>query len=161
MLTLMSSFKGVAENMKIDTNFLGEIEIVDQDILTFEFGLLGFPNMKKFVILPIDAEHPLAILQSIEDSALGFIVAYPFIFKPDYAFDISDEDRLDLQIDKEEDVLVYSIVTLKESFPDSTLNLLAPVVLNINKKQGKQIVLQDNKAYPLRHPMQSLEGSAK
>ena len=147
--------------MKIDTNFLGEIEIVDQDILTFEFGLLGFPNMKKFVILPIDAEHPLAILQSIEDSALGFIVAYPFIFKPDYAFDISDEDRLDLQIDKEEDVLVYSIVTLKESFPDSTLNLLAPVVLNINKKQGKQIVLQDNKAYPLRHPMQSLEGSAK
>lgn len=146
--------------MKIETKFLGEIEINKEDILTFEQGLPGF-QMKKFVLLPLDADLPLAVLQSTEQAEIGFVVAYPFAFKKDYIFEISDEDKEELQIEKEEDVIAYSIVTLKESFPDSTLNLLAPVVINISKKLGKQIVLQDNETYPLRYPIGALEGSAK
>ncbi|MFB7156996.1 flagellar assembly protein FliW [Lysinibacillus sp. NPDC056232] len=147
--------------MKIATKFLGDVEIVEQDILTFEHGLLGLEDQKKFVILPLDADLPLAILQSIDRIEIGFVVAYPFAFKKDYSFDISEEDREQLQIEKEEDVLTYTIVTMKETFQDSTINLLAPVIINISAKCGKQIVLQDNKSYPLRYPMQSLEGSAK
>ncbi|MGA3600112.1 flagellar assembly protein FliW [Lysinibacillus agricola] len=147
--------------MKIITKFLGEIEIVEQDILTFEHGLLGLENEKKFVLLPIDADLPLAILQSVDNAEIGFVVGYPFAFKKDYSFDISEDDRVQLQIEKEEDVLTYSIVTMKETFQDSTINLLAPLIINMDKKCGKQIVLQDNKSYPLRFPMQTLEGSAK
>ncbi len=147
--------------MKIATKFLGEIEIGEQDILTFEHGLLGLENEKKFVLLPIDADLPLAILQSVDNVEIGFVVAYPFAFKKDYSFDISEDDREQLQIGKEEDVLTYSIVTMKETFQDSTINLLAPLIINMDKKCGKQIVLQDNKSYSLRYPMQRLEGSAK
>jgi len=147
--------------MKIATKFLGEIEIVEQDILTFEQGLLGLEDYKKFVLLPIDANFPLVLLQSVDQVEIGFIVAYPFAFKKDYSFDISDEDREKLQIEKEEDALTYTIVTMKETLQDSTINLLAPLIINIDKKLGKQIVLQDNKSYPLRYPMQSLEGSVK
>lgn len=147
--------------MKIDTKLLGEVEIEEKDILTFEFGLPGFPEIKKFALLPLDTDLPIAVLQSIEETALGFIVAFPYAFKNDYAFDISEEDLIDLQIEKEEDILVYSIVTLKESFNDSTLNLLAPVILNINKNLGKQIVLQDSGTYPIRFPVSAYEGSAK
>ena len=147
--------------MKIITKFLGEIEIVEQDILTFEHGLLGLENEKKFVLLPIDADLPLAILQSVDNAEIGFVVGYPFAFKKDYSFDVSEDDRVQLQIEKEEDVLTYSIVTMKETFKDSTINLLAPLIINMDKKCGKQIVLQDNKSYPLRFPMQTLEGSAK
>ncbi|MFJ7649024.1 flagellar assembly protein FliW [Lysinibacillus sp. NPDC097279] len=147
--------------MKIATKFLGEVEIVEQDILTFEHGLLGLEEEREFVLLPIDADLPLALLQSVQHVEIGFVVAYPFAFKKDYSFDISEEDREQLQIDKQEDVLPYAIVTMKETFQESTINLLAPVILNIDKKRGKQIVLQDNKAYPLRYPMLSLEGSAK
>ena len=161
MSTSMSTFKGAYEIMKIITKFLGEIEIVEQDILTFEHGLLGLENEKKFVLLPIDADLPLAILQSVDNAEIGFVVGYPFAFKKDYSFDISEDDRVQLQIEKEEDVLTYSIVTMKETFQDSTINLLAPLIINMDKKCGKQIVLQDNKSYPLRYPMQSLEGSVK
>lgn len=147
--------------MKITTKFLGEIEIGEQDILTFEHGLLGLENEKKFVLLPIDADLPLAILQSVDNVEIGFVVAYPFAFKKDYSFDISEDDREQLQIGKEEDVLTYAIVTMKETFQESTINLLAPLIINLDKKYGKQIVLQDNKSYPLRYPMQTLEGSAK
>ncbi|MGE7945693.1 flagellar assembly protein FliW [Lysinibacillus sp. NPDC093688] len=147
--------------MKIATKFLGEIEIEEQDILTFEHGLLGLGNEKNFVLLPIDAELPLAILQSIDNVEIGFVVAYPFAFKKDYSFDISEDDREQLQIEKEENVLTYSIVTMKETFQESTINLLAPIIVNMDKRCGKQIVLQDNKSYPLRYPMQTLEGSAE
>ena len=147
--------------MKITTKFLGEIEIEKQEILTFEQGLLGFEDYKKFILLPIDANLPLVLLQSVDQMEIGFIIAYPFVFKKDYSFDISEEDREQLQIEKEEDALVYAVVTIKENFQDSTINLLAPLIINMDKKLGKQIVLQDNKHYPLRYPMQTLEGSAK
>lgn len=147
--------------MKIATKFLGEIEIVEQEILTFEQGLLGLEDYKKFVLLPIGANLPLVLLQSVEQTEIAFVVAYPFAFNKDYSFDISEEDREQLQIEGEEDVLTYTIVTLKETFHDSTINLLAPLIINIDKKLGKQIVLQDNKSYPLRFPMHTLEGSAK
>ncbi|GED63638.1 flagellar assembly protein FliW [Lysinibacillus fusiformis] len=147
--------------MKIATKFLGEVEIIEQDILTFEHGLLGLEEERKFILLPIDADLPLAILQSVERPEIGFVVAYPFAFKKDYSFDISEEDFEQLHLEKEEDVLTYSIVTMKGTFQDSTINLLAPLIINMKKKCGKQIVLQDSKSYPLRYPMQSLEGSAK
>ncbi|MGE7950574.1 flagellar assembly protein FliW [Lysinibacillus xylanilyticus] len=147
--------------MKITTKFLGEVEIVEKDILTFEQGLLGLENHKRFVLLPISEEHPLALLQSVEQVEIGFVVAYPFSFKKDYSFDLSEEDLEQLQIENEEDVITYAIVTMKETLQDSTINLLAPLVINMDEKCGKQIVLQDNKSYPLRYPMQTLEGSAK
>jgi len=161
MSTSMSTFKGAYEVMKISTKFLGEIEIVEQDILTFEHGLLGLENEKKFVLLPIDADLPLAILQSVDNAEIGFVVGYPFAFKEGYSFDISEDDREQLHIEIEEDVLTYAIVTMKETFQESTINLLAPLIINMGKKLGKQIVLQDNKSYPLRYPMRTLEGSAK
>ena len=147
--------------MKITTKFLGEVEIVEKDILTFEQGLLGLESHKRFVLLPISEEHPLALLQSVEQVEIGFAVAYPFSFKKDYSFDLSEEDLEQLQIENEEDVITYAIVTMKETLQDSTINLLAPLVINMDEKCGKQIVLQDNKSYPLRYPMQSLEGSVK
>ena len=119
--------------MKIATKFLGEVEIGEQDILTFEHGLLGLEDEREFVLLPIDTDLPLALLQSVQHVEIGFVVAYPFAFKQDYSFDISEEDREQLQIVKEENVLTYAIVTMKETFQDSTINLLAPVILNIEK----------------------------
>lgn len=119
--------------MKIATKFLGEVEIIEQDILTFEHGLLGLEEERKFILLPIDADLPLAILQSVERPEIGFVVAYPFAFKKDYSFDISEEDLGQLHLEKEEDVLTYSIVTMKDTLQDSTINLLAPLIINMKK----------------------------
>ncbi|OCS87426.1 flagellar assembly protein FliW [Caryophanon tenue] len=147
--------------MKIQTKFLGEITITQDDIFTFEAGIPGFSDAKQFVLLPIESDITLATLQCVTNPAIGFIVAYPFAFKTDYAFDLADNDKEELQLEVEEDALVYSIITLKETFESSTMNLLAPIVLNKQTKRGKQLVLQQSERYPLRHPIGTLEGSAK
>lgn len=147
--------------MLIQTKFLGEVKIHKEDVITLTSGLLGLEEYTKYVLLPLEKDSPFAIFQSIEEPHIGFVVAYPFAFKKDYAFDISKEDKEELQIEKEEDVIAYAIVTLKEPFEASTLNLLAPVVINSVKKCGKQIVLHDSQAYPLRFPIAEVKGSVK
>lgn len=147
--------------MKIATKFLGEVEVANEDIVTFPEGIPGFSEVTKFVLLPLDQDLPLALLQATENAELGFVVAYPFVFKADYAFDLSMEDSEVLVAEREEDLVTYAIVTLKEKLSDSTMNLLAPVVINMKKKVGKQIVLSDSKAYPLRFSLSALEGSVK
>ncbi|MEG0472396.1 MAG: flagellar assembly protein FliW, partial [Solibacillus sp.] len=78
--------------MNIETKFLGEVEIQDSEILTFEHGLPGFPDYTKYILLGLDADLPLALLQSIDSAEMGFVVAYPYAFNKEYAFDISEED---------------------------------------------------------------------
>ncbi|MGG0662683.1 flagellar assembly protein FliW [Viridibacillus arvi] len=147
--------------MNIKTKFLGSVEIKEEDIIKFEEGIPGFEGAKKFIILPLEQESPFAILQSIEQVEVGFVVAFPFLFKKNYAFDLPKSDKVSLKAEVESDIVTYSIVTLKDPFESSTLNLLAPVLINIKEKIGKQIVLQDNEKYALRHPIGTLEGSAK
>ncbi|WP_108307327.1 flagellar assembly protein FliW [Metalysinibacillus jejuensis] len=137
--------------MKIETKFLGEVDIVEEDIYTFENGLPGFEDLTKFVLIPLDADLPLVILQSTEQAQVGFVMAFPFAFKADYAFDLSEEDTKALHIETEDEVLPYAIVTMNDTFYKSTINLLAPIILNITKKCGKQIVLGDNKKYSLHY----------
>ncbi len=147
--------------MLIQTKFLGEVEIKESEILTFKQGLPGFSDNKNYILLGLDADLPIALLQSTEEASLGFVVAYPFAFKKDYVFDLSEEDKSELKLNNEKDVAVYTVLTLKESFPESTMNLLAPIILNTKENLGKQIVLQDSEQYPLRHQVGIAEGSVK
>ena len=147
--------------MLINTKYLGEIEIQESEVITFENGLPGFAEYRKFALLGLDADLPIASLQSIDETDISFIVAFPFAFNKEYAFDLSAQDKEELQIVNETDVLTYTIVTLRETFAESTLNLLAPVVINTNKKLAKQIVLNDSERYPLQYPIGATTGSEK
>ena len=54
---------------------------------------MGLEEYKKFVLLPLDVDLPLILLQSIECAEISFILAFPYAFKIDYHFDISEEDK--------------------------------------------------------------------
>lgn len=147
--------------MMIETKLLGEVEINESEIITFEQGLLGLPEYKSYILLSLDVDLPLALLQSTEEASIGFVVAFPYAFKKDFEFDLTEEDIQELNIASAEDVITYAIVTLKEAFEDSTINLLAPLVINTKTKTAKQIVLQDNSQYSLQFPLQVEVGSVK
>ena len=140
--------------MKIETKFLGEMNIEENEIIQFPDGILGFENIQKFVILSLEKESPFAILQSIEHVEVSFVIALPFVFKKDYEFDLSDEDKEELKITDPEDLITYSIVSLKEPFNSSTINLQAPVIINHKQKIAKQVVLQDSITNQLRYPIE-------
>lgn len=140
--------------MNIETKFLGEVTIEQKEIIQFPNGLPGFEDIKEFVVLPLEEESPFAILQSIKQQEIGFVIAFPFAFKQDYEFDVTEEDKEELKIEVPEDLITYTIVTLKEPFNSSTLNLQAPVLINHKQKIAKQLVLHDAEVYPLRFPIE-------
>ncbi len=136
--------------MKIQTKYHGEIEIEEQSIIHFEEGIPSFEDEKKFVILPFGQDSPFLILQSVQSSTLGFVIASPFDFFNDYSVKLSDSTLEKLKINSEEHVAIFSILTVQDPFHNTTANLRGPVVINTIEQLGKQIVLNDEK-YTTKH----------
>lgn len=137
--------------MTIQTKFHGSIELIPEDMYTFETGLPGFPDEKQFVILPLE-ETTLFVLQSVTTSEVAFIITSPFEVFPEYNVKLSDEVLTALQIDAEEEVVIYAILTVQEPFNKTTVNLQAPVVINVKKKLAKQYITNDT-SFSMRQPL--------
>lgn len=132
--------------MKLNTKHFGEIEINEEGIITFEEGVPGFKDAKKFIIIQNpNQELPFNWLQGIDKSNLTFVIVNPFLFKNDYEFDIPQKTIEDLSIESKEDVFISCIVTVPENIADTTMNMKAPVIINTKCKKGKQIVLDTDK----------------
>ena len=138
------------DHMKIETKYHGEVDITTDEIWTFTKGIPGFPQEKQFAILPLPDNDVYAILQSVETASLGFVIVNPFLFFPDYDFDIDEATVHQLSIEKETDVGVYTILTIQDPFEKTTANLQAPLIMNTKNKQAKQLILSDGK-YNTKH----------
>ena len=128
----------------------GAIEYTDEDILTFEDGLVGFPNLCTFVLLAHKPGSPFKWLQSIDEPALAFLVVDPAGYVPDYEPRISTVDAQALVLTEETPQLLLTTAAIPGGkVEDMTLNLAAPVVVNLEARVGKQVVL-DSDRFPTR-----------
>ncbi|MEW4285753.1 flagellar assembly protein FliW [Priestia koreensis] len=138
--------------MTIETKYHGKIDVDQHQIITFSQGIPGFEEEKSFVLLSLNEDAVFYALQSTESAGLAFIVVNPFHFIKDYDLTLDESYLAQLDIKDEKEVEVYSILTVKENFEDTTANLQAPIILNTRNKQGKQIILT-NTSYQTRHPL--------
>lgn len=137
--------------MLLQTKHFGEVEIDETKILTFEEGIPSFEKVKKYILLISgEGESPFKWLQSIDDANLAFAVANPFLIKADYDVELSDEIVNALNIEKDEDVEIYSILVVPSDISKMSMNLKAPIVINVKHKKGRQVVLDTDK-YGVRH----------
>lgn len=150
--------------IKLNTTNFGEIEIDKEKIFSFPDGLLGFEEDREFVIINNeDPEIPFQWLQSLRNPDLAFVIINPFLVYPNYDIRISKAVRDKLKIEDEKDVAIYSIVVVPEDMEKMTANLLGPIILNIDKKLGKQVILDDDrystKHYIFQHQNNTEDGS--
>lgn len=126
-------------------DFLSNLVFSKNDIIRFPNGIPGFENHKEFVIVQVPEYVPFEWLVSTNPLGLRFAIINPMVFKPDYAPNILKEQLLDLGLEKPEEVLLYTIVTIRENPEESTANLIGPIVINKAKHIGKQIIIEDDK----------------
>lgn len=136
--------------MKINTKYHGEVEINENDIITFDSGIPGFDDVNSYAILPLSEDQVYLVLQSTEAPELAFVITDPFIHYKEYEFSLSEDTIKSLRIGSENEVLVYVILTVNENINETTANLLAPLVINTKSSLAKQIVLHDTK-YETKH----------
>ena len=130
--------------MKVITKAYGTIEVNERQKITFPFGLFGFESLKEYVLLDA-AQEPFYWLQSMDEENTAFILIDPFIFRPDYEMDISNEELLPIGITESEKAVIFSIVTIPPDNSPMTANLQGPLVINRDSRLGIQAVLTDSR----------------
>lgn len=134
----------------IKTTRFGDIEVDESQLYCFEQGLPGFPDEKKFVLLPYEPESPFFFLQAQKNPDLAFLLVEPFSFFKDYQFELSDDLAEEMDLSEENRPLIFNIVTVPEKQEEMTANLLAPLILSPRKQRGLQWVLEKSQ-YEIKH----------
>jgi flagellar assembly factor FliW len=134
------------------SDFFKDLVYAKEDVITFAHGIPGFENKKEFVLVQIPDFVPFEWLVCVDGSRLRFAVINPLLFCPDYAPNIGKDQLDELHIQKPEDILLYTIVTIGENPLQSTANLIGPVLLNKSKRLGKQVIIEDER-YSTQEPI--------
>lgn len=118
---------------------LGPREVRLDKVIHFPRGIIGFEDLKNFTLLEIREDAPLLVLQSMESSSLGLLVADPFAFVADYTLNVSDEEQALLKAEAADDLAVLVTATIPPGEPEKTaLNMLGPIIINHRTRLGLQ-----------------------
>lgn len=136
--------------LKINTSRFGDIEVKPEDLITLPHGIIGFTELKRYVLLDHDKDSPFKWLQSMDDGAIAFVLINPLLFKPDYMVEVTEAEVIDLELKNEDDAVISVIITIPSNPQNMTANLKAPLIFNLANRKGKQLVL-NNASYTTRH----------
>ena len=141
--------------MKIQTRIFGEIEIAEEKIITFENGIIGFPDLKRFTLLHDEArgtDAGIRFLQSIEEPGFAMPVMDPLIVKPDYDPEVNDELLAAAGKITPENLVVLVTVTIPKDLTKMTVNLQGPFVINAEERKACQVIVE-GQDYPVKFPV--------
>jgi len=137
----------------IPTRDFGPLDYDPSTELHFPQGLPGFETQTRFILIEKAALAPLMFLQSAESEALCFLTIPVQKIDPGYQIGIIEEDQRTLALEGTDarEILFLAILSAHANTP-ATVNLLAPVVINLKMKIGVQAVRPDSR-YSHQHPV--------
>lgn len=118
----------------------------------FRDGLFGLEDYKRYRILNIRDDIPFKYLQSLEDENIALTVVDPYILMKDYTVPIYEDVEKELDIKSDEDVYVMVVAVIPKDIKEMTANFVAPILINVKNRLGKQIIIEGNK-YKVRQPI--------
>jgi flagellar assembly factor FliW len=116
-------------------------EAIEVPVIEFVAPMPGFPQERRFMLVRLDDAGLLFALTAVDDENLRFLVMPPGAFFPDYAPEIDDESLAALGVSDVVGLLVLLVVTAGASPPESTVNLMAPIIMYEPTRRAVQLVL--------------------
>ena len=124
----------------------------ESEVLTFPWGLPGFANLRRFIALNLGGQEKFIWLQSLDDLAVALPTADPWQIFADYAPHLPPYATSSLDLRNPEDFATLCVVVVTPGAAEMTMNLLAPIVVNLRTKTGRQITLETG-GYSVRTPI--------
>lgn len=141
--------------MQLNTRLFGEIEIEEEKIIFFEKGIIGFPYCQKFTLIYDETEDGkrknISWLQSIEEPGFALPVMDPLVVKEDYDPQVEQELLKHLGALTQENTYVLVTVTVPEDVKKISVNLKAPIVINVEERKAAQIIVEDS--FQVKYPI--------
>lgn len=139
--------------MVVQTRYFGEIDLSEDKIITFENGIMGFEECKRFTLL-YDCEKEekpsISWLQSLDEKDLALPVVNPFLVKEGYNPIVEDELLKSLGELNDENVVILLTMTIPSDITKMTANLKAPIIINADTQKGCQIIVE-NQEYDIKY----------
>lgn len=137
--------------MLINSAHFGDIDIPEEEIISFPDGLYGFEDLKRWALLgKTDEESSFMWLHAIDDPAICFVVIDPFVFRKDYSPEPDEGILARIETENAQDLRVLAIVTVPEDISRMSANLKSPIIINSAKNIAVQLVMDSDK-YGFKH----------
>lgn len=118
---------------------------MQKETLTIKSPILGFETTTSVELEVID--ELFLKLKSLDGKDFTFVLIDPQKIRPGYDFIINEHYKQVLNIQNETKRQAFIIMALHEEIKDSTLNFLAPIVINWDEKSLAQVILE-----PVEYP---------
>ncbi len=139
--------------MMIATSRFGSLEVDERRLIQFPKGVLGFPDQQEYALIQTAENSVFYWLQSVDRPDLAFVVCDPRLFVPDYVVPVKLEELSQIGLTDPSAAQVFTIVNKVDNL--LTGNLQGPLVVNVDTRQARQLVLSDRR-YSTRHPLMNL-----
>ena len=144
--------------MRVNTKNFGIIDISEDKIITFDNGIIGFEDYKKYTLIyDVDSKEKsdsaIMWLQSMDEPTLALPILKPAYVRPDYD-PVVDSELLSCLGDniKDEDLLIFVTIIVPTDITKMTCNLKAPIVIDSETLKGVQLIV-DNEDYLVKYPI--------
>jgi len=107
-------------------------------------SILGFEKTLNVEIVQID--NLFSTIRDLDNKNISFTVVNPYELR-EYSFDIRSNIKVLLDIKENSNLSAFNIVVIQNPLENSTVNFLAPIVINNDNMTIAQVVLD-----PKRHP---------
>ena len=151
------SDEGKKDILRVESTRFGVLEIPSSSIIYIMGGIIGFPGLSRYTLL--EYNPPFSWLQSLDRADLAFVVVNAAEFGEEYSFPLPAGDK-DLDLTGTDDVAIINLVSVRPDPTMTTVNLKAPVIVNLRNMNGRQVVL-DNPKFPVRMPLWVKDEAAK
>jgi len=131
--------------MIFKTTRFGDIDVSEDEIITFPNSLLGFDGCYRFTLLPNPGGGPVQWMQSLEQDNLAFILCDPQSVVADYQLNVKIEELNIIQVQDLSEAVVKVIMRVPPEPHRPTVNLMGPLFINFSKQLGMQYVVNNSK----------------
>ena len=124
--------------MNINTTRFGPVAVEADDAIHFPEGLLGLEGCRDWVLLADTENDAVAWMQSVDRGDVALAVVSPRRFVPDYQMRIARRELEPLEL--ENVGAAHVLVIFGRTQHSVTLNLKAPLVINLDRRLGRQVI---------------------
>ncbi len=148
----MEAEMNASETQTMEFQRFGSCTFSEADVIRFPWGIPGFPNLRRWIALNVEQQSTFVWLQSLDDANVALPTLDPYFVFEDYDPKLPAYAAAALEIEGPSDFTILCVVVVTENAEDMTMNLFAPVVINLRTRTGRQIVLE-NSGFSVRQPI--------
>jgi len=133
-----------------DTNHFGTVTIDEAQILTFEQGIPGFEDLRRWALFHLEDCSELDWLQAVDEPAVALLLADPDRLFANYDVKVEPEELEPLALSEaarygDTPPVVMRVVLRRDADSDGFVaNLRAPILFNLENRKGMQLVLNQS-----------------